>query len=61
MNNYKEILRNLEVELDILETEVEDTLVKAGKGIKLTRVALKDIRDLVTDCEFETKQDEISF
>ncbi len=61
MKNYKEILRKLEVELDILETETEDILVKAEKGIKLTKLALKDIRDLVTVCEFKTVKSEITF
>jgi hypothetical protein len=59
MKIYKDILRNLEGKLDILE--IEEVLVKAEKGIKLTKQALKDIRYLVVDCEFETKKDEISF
>ncbi len=61
MKAYKEIVQKLDDELDILEIEIEDILIKAEKGIKLTKQALKAIRDLVTDCEFETKQDEISF
>jgi hypothetical protein len=61
MKIYKEIVKKLEGKLDILEIEIEDVLVKAEKGIKFTKQALKDVRDLVTDCEFETVQSEISF
>ncbi|QTE23603.1 hypothetical protein [Polaribacter cellanae] len=61
MKIYKEIVRKLDDELNILEIETEDILVKAEKGIKLTKQALKDIRNLVTDCEFKTAENEINF
>ncbi len=61
MKIYKEIVKKLDSELDILEIEIEDILVKAEKGIKLTKKALTNIRELVVDCEFRTKQEEISF
>ena len=57
MKTYKEIVIKFDRELDTLEIEIEDVLVKAEKGIRLTKQALKDIRDLDTDCEFETKQE----
>jgi len=36
MNSFKEILKNLNNQLDILEIEEDDILRKAEKGIKLT-------------------------
>lgn len=61
MKIFKKILSKLDCELDMLETEIEDILVKAEKGIKLTKQALKAIRNLVINNEFETIQNEITF
>jgi len=61
MKIYKEILRKLDDELDLLETEIEDVLVKAEKGIKLTKQALKQARNLVVENEFRTLENEILF
>lgn len=61
MKIYKEILQKLNNDLEVLETEVEDVLVKAEKGMKLTRHSLKNIRSLVVDKAFKTSKDEITF
>lgn len=61
MKIYEEILKNLDDELDILETEIEDVLVKAEKGIELTKKALKEVRNSVVDNKFKTIQNEITF
>ncbi|WP_261376478.1 hypothetical protein [Gillisia sp. Hel_I_86] len=45
--------------MDILK--IEDTLPKAEKGIKLTKQALKEIRIIIAEYEFEKKQEEIYF
>jgi len=59
--NYENILKKLDFELDILEIEEEDVLVKAEKGIKLAKHTLKTIRRIIVDYKFETKLEEISF
>ena len=59
--NYDDILKKLDSELDILEIEEADILVKAEKGIKLTKQTLKRVRSIVVEYEFETKLEEITF
>ncbi|WP_335965515.1 RteC domain-containing protein [Galbibacter sp. PAP.153] len=61
VTNYDDILKNLDYELNILEIEEEDILVKAEKGIKLAKQTLKKVRSIIVDYEFETKLEEISF
>lgn len=58
---YSEILKKLDDELVILKIDLENVLERAEKGIKLTKQALKDVKDLVTDHEFESAQSEITF
>ena len=59
--NYDDILKKLDYELNILEIEEEDILVRAEKGIKLAKQTLKKVRSIIVDYEFKTKLDEISF
>ncbi|MBV66096.1 MAG: tetracycline regulation of excision, RteC [Halomonas sp.] len=59
--NYEDILKKLDYELNILEIEEEDILVRAEKGIKLAKQTLKKVRSIIVDYEFKTKLDEISF
>ena len=59
--NYDDILKKLDSELDILEIEEADILVKAEKGIKLAKQTLKRVRSIVVEYEFETKLEEITF
>lgn len=59
--DYEYILKELDNDLDILEIEEEDILVKAEKGIKLSKQTLKTIRSIIIDYEFETKLEEILF
>ena len=59
--NYDDILKKLDSELNVLEIEEEDILVRAEKGIKLAKQTLKKVRSIIVDYEFKTKLDEISF
>jgi len=59
--NYDDILKKLDYELNILEIEEEDILMRAEKGIKLAKQTLKKVRSIIVDYEFKTKLDEISF
>ena len=59
--DFEYILKKLDNNLDILEIEEEDILVKAEKGIKLSKQTLKTIRSIIIDYEFETKLEEILF
>ena len=61
VKKFKDILKKLDNELNILEIEEEDILVKAEKGIKLAKQTLKTVRRIVVDYEFETKLEEIHF
>ena len=59
--NYDDILKKLDSELNVLEIEEEDILVRAEKGIKLAKQTLNKVRSIIVDYEFKTKLDEISF
>ena len=59
--NYDDILKKLDYELNILEIEEEDILVRAEKGIKLAKQTLKKVRSIIVDYEFKTKSEEIHF
>lgn len=59
--NYDDILKKLDSELNVLEIEEQDILLKAEKGIKLAKQTLKSVRSIVVDYEFETKLEEIHF
>lgn len=61
ITNYDDILKKLDNELNVLEIEEEDILVKAEKGIKLAKQTLKTVRSIIVDYEFETKLEEIHF
>jgi hypothetical protein len=59
--NYDDILKKLDSELNVLEIEEEDILVRAEKGIKLAKQTLKKVRSIIVDYEFKTKSEEIHF
>ncbi|RNL90110.1 tetracycline regulation of excision, RteC [Sinomicrobium pectinilyticum] len=61
MKIYKEILQRLDDDLDTLETETKDILEKTEKGIKLSRKALRNMRDQVITNGFESSRNEIIF
>lgn len=61
MTGHKEILKDLDAGLDMLESENKDFLYKAEQGIKIIKQALKNIRGLIADYQFKTNQEEIYF
>ena len=61
VKKYNGLLKKLDSELDVLEIEEEDILIRAEKGIKLAKQTLKEVRNIIVDYEFETKSEEISF
>lgn len=56
-----EVLKNLNHEIEKLELEETDILVKAEKGIKTTKAALTKMRKFVLHHAFKSKQAEIQF
>lgn len=61
-NKYiNEVLANLDASLDAIESNIEDILIKAEKGIEVSKKSLKDIRKWVINHQFESKNDEIHF
>ena len=56
-----EIIQNLELCIESIETENDDTLHKAEKCIKVTKRSLEQIRDFVITYDFKDKPAEIHF
>lgn len=61
MKIYNDVLNNLIASLDFLESEQEDILRKSEEGIKVTKRALEQLRNIVIKKEFSTIQEEIEF
>ncbi|MGS2763812.1 RteC domain-containing protein [Sinomicrobium sp. M5D2P9] len=61
MDTHKYILQKLNEDLDLLEQETEDVLVKAEKGIKYSRMAMRNMRKQVLENAFASVPDEIAF
>lgn len=61
MKIYREILQKLNDDLDVFEAETEDILEIAERGIKLSRQALRNMRDQVLTNGFQSSRDEITF
>ena len=61
MKNYDEILKRTDINLEALETEAKDVLYKAEQGIKVTKWALEQLRNLVVEHEFKNHTTEIHF
>ena len=57
----KNILSELDVQLEVLETETEGVLERAEKGIKITTKALEDLRQKVSRSKFKNSIAEINF
>ena len=60
MRVYEKIVEELDSHLEFLETEIEDVLVKAEEGIKISKKALLQLRKTVTDTRIKTKEKEIT-
>ncbi len=61
MKIYVRILKELDVNLEKLESKTEDTLHKAEVGIKITKEVLEQLRDLVVNQHFKKESVEIFF
>lgn len=57
----EEIVKELDSKLEFLESETEDVLVIAEKGIKLAKQCLEDLRAAVINNGFDDKSLEIHF
>lgn len=61
MSEFAKYLRELEFELEELETQTEDILVKAEKGIILSKNTLLKIRKHIFKHSFKNAENEIAF
>ncbi len=61
MKEIEEIFKHFDSNIEDLETNVEDVLLKAEKGIKITKDTLLAMRSLVLEKNFKTKEVEIHF
>ncbi|MCB0463879.1 MAG: RteC domain-containing protein [Flavobacteriaceae bacterium] len=61
MEAYEYIIKELDEQLELLESNDLDVLTKAEEGMQLSRTALKTIRKKIADFEFESESDEICF
>ena len=59
LNN--DILIKLETNLELIETEVKDVLIKAEKGIKEAKFALEQLRNYINETNFKNTSLEINF
>lgn len=57
----KKILENLNDEINTIESEVDDVLLKAEKGIKIARGYLEKLRETTEKRSFKSKASEIEF
>jgi hypothetical protein len=61
LKKHEEILKELDTKLEKLESETEDILHKAEQGIKITKQALEQQRDMVVGQRFKKVSTEINF
>lgn len=61
MNAYEKIIKQLDIELETLESDTEDIIQKAEKGIKITRHSLELLSERVSDKGFKDVETEIHF
>lgn len=61
MKCYNDIVRELDKTLETLESEAEDIIQRAEKGIKITRSTLEVLGELVNTKEFDNEATEIQF
>lgn len=61
MKIFNEIITELERKLELLEAETEDVILKAEKGIKITRLALETSRERLCKRNFRKNSEEIHF
>jgi len=54
-------ISNFETQIDILETNVENLIEKAEKGIKISKDMLRILRDIIFDSTFKSSAEEIDF
>lgn len=61
MKIFNEIITELDRKLELLESETEDVILKAEKGIKITRLALETSRERLCKRNFRKNSEEIHF
>lgn len=61
MEAYDEILTKLDLDLEFLETEIDETLIKAEKGITYAKASLEKLRGLIAEYTFANNISEITF
>ncbi len=61
MKKYEEIIKELDCNLEKLESETEDILHKAERGIKITKQVLEQLRGLVVNQHFKKASSEVIF
>ncbi|MBL4879826.1 MAG: RteC domain-containing protein, partial [Oleispira sp.] len=61
LKKYEDILKKLNITLDRFEIEIEDILRKSEQGIKITKLALKQLKVLVVNQGFKNQTTEIHF
>ncbi|KJD35652.1 hypothetical protein PW52_07860 [Tamlana sedimentorum] len=51
----KKLIENLKTEINIIESEIDDVLLKAEKGIKITKRHLERLRETTVANNFKSK------
>lgn len=55
------IVSEFEAKIELLESEIENTINKAEEGIKITRKTLNKLREVISNSEFKSIKSEINF
>lgn len=61
MNGYEKLIRDLENQLEFLESETESVIEKAEEGIKIAKRALEQLRNAILKQKFKSNDKEIKF
>lgn len=61
MKSYDSILSSFDLELDFLESEYEDILIKAEEGVQITKRALLQLRNKCAKRNFKNIDEEVHF
>lgn len=61
MELIKSILNEIDTTLELLEVETNDILIRAEKGIKISKFSLKEIRNIIANHQFKDDLEEINF
>lgn len=61
MKAYKKVISQLEKALELMESETQDSLTRAEKGMAISKRYINELRAMVLEQEFKSQEDECYF